>query len=294
MALEPRLREMIKFWMIPFTALALLSHFCNGAENLFGVFDFDLRGETHGEQIQRIEKIGYDGFAVVLNTPSALKTFEQRLAEQAKMKVIVGLFQVHCDTPEHLNRPHLKNVVKALAQHKAKLWLSINGPKDEEKIIRLIQEVADAAAEKNVTVSLYPHDNTAMETAEEALMMREKSGRQNLTISIHQCHEMRAGNTDRLADIIAKVGSHLDLVTICGSNIKMSKEEKNWDDAIKPLGEGDYDPKKFLRLLTDASFKGPVILHTYGLKKKPDSHYQTSFEIYQKMVAEITREKSSK
>jgi sugar phosphate isomerase/epimerase len=117
-----------------------------------------------------------------------------------------------------------------------------------------------------------------------------KAERPNLTISVHQCHEMRAGNTDRIDAVMTAVGPYMDIVTICGSDKKVNDKSKDWSDVIKPLGEGDYDPKEFLRALKRHKFQGPIILHTYGLMNKPASHYQTSFDLYQKMRAEVDAE----
>lgn len=273
------------------TAFILALCLSAGGENLFGVFDFDLRGETEAEKIRSLDDIGFDGFSVNVTNPKNLKLLKKRLKAKPDLKILAGLFHTSCETPKSLNRPHLKKVLPVLAKHDAKLWLIIRGPKDEAKLLPLITEVADEAAKHKVGVSLYPHDNTGMETAEEALALLKKADRENLTISLHQCHELRAGNIDRLPEVIAAIRPHLDLVTICGSDRKMAVPEKGWRDAIKPLGEGDYDPKDLLRDLKEADFQGPIILHTYGLKKKPATHWQTSFDLYQKMVTELSTEK---
>jgi hypothetical protein len=128
-----------------------------------------------------------------------------------------------------------------------------------------------------------PKDLTRLEAFQAA-------NRPNLGISIHQCHEMRGGNTDRLDAVMDAVAPYMDIATICGSDLKVNDNSKDWSDAIKPLGEGDYDPKVFLRALKRHNFKGPIILHTFGLEKKAASHYQTSFDLYQKMRAEVDAE----
>ncbi len=258
----------------------------------FGVFDFNLRGKTPAEQIHSLDGIGYDGITMQLNTPKSLATLEAYQAAKPDLTLLAAFVVIDYSKPESFNREHLKNVVKKLASMHAKLWLILGGPKgDEEKIVAIVREVADIAAAEKVGVSIYPHDKNAVECAEEALVILKKADRPNLTISLHQCHELRAGNIDRLDAVMDAVGPYIDIATICGSDRKMNDNVKgNWDDAIKPLGEGDYDPKEFLRVLKRHGFKGPIILHTFGLMKKPDSHYKTSFELYQKMKAEVAAE----
>ena len=262
------------------------------AANPFGVFDFDLRGKDPAEQIKSLDSIGYDGITMQLKTPKDLEKLEAYQKAKPDLKLFAALYQIDYSKPADFNRVHFRKVVKKLAAMDAKVWLIIGGPKGaDEEIVRLVREVADLAAAAKVGVSLYPHDNTALETAEETLAILKKAGRPNLTISVHQCHEMRAGNTDRIDAVMTTVGPYMDIVTICGSNKKVNDNSKDWSDAIKPLGEGDYDPKEFLRALKRHKFKGPIILHTFGLKDKPASHYRTSYDVYQKMRVEVDAEK---
>lgn len=261
------------------------------AGNPFGVFDFNLRGKDPAEQIHSLDGIGFDGIAMPLNSPADLARLQAYLAAKPDLKLFAGLVHLQADKPQAIPRAHLRLVAAKLAEMHAKLWLIVGGTKGADaNILAVITEVADIAAAANVGVSLYPHDNTAVETAEEALVYLKQANRPNLTISVHQCHEMRAGNTGRLDAVMDAVGRYMDIVTLCGSDKNVNDNSKDWSDAIKPLGEGDYDPKDFLRALRRHHFNGPVILHTFGLMDKPPSHYETSFKIYQKMKAEVDAE----
>lgn len=262
------------------------------ATNPLGVFDFNLRGKDPAEQIHSLDGIGYDGVTMSLKTPQDLAKLEAYQKAKPDLKLFAALYHTDYSKPADFNRDHFRKVVQKLAAMNAKVWLIIGGPKGaDDDIVRFVREVADLAAVGKVGVSLYPHDNTALETAEEALAILKKADRSNLTISVHQCHEMRAGNTDRIDAVMTAVGPYMDIVTICGSDRKVNDNSKDWSDAIKPLGEGDYDPKEFLRALKRHKFQGSIILHTFGLMNKPASHYQTSYNRYQKIRAEVDAEK---
>jgi sugar phosphate isomerase/epimerase len=273
------------------TTLFFATLLAANAANPFGLFDFNLRGKTPAEQIHSLDGIGFDGITLPLNAPKDLVKLEAYQKAKPDLKVFAALIHLDADKPEAISRPHLQAVAKKLATLDAKLWLIIGGTKGaDDKIQAVINEVADIAAAEKVGVSLYPHDNTAVETAEEALVYLKKANRPNITLSVHLCHEMRGGNTERLAEVVAAVRPHMDLVTLSGSDRKVNDNSKDWSDAIKPLGEGDFDPRVFLRILKKTDFQGPIILHTFGLMKKPDSHYQTSFTLYQKMRSEVDAE----
>jgi hypothetical protein len=81
----------------------------------------------------------------------------------------------------------------------------------------------------------------------------KKAKQTNLSISLYQCHELRAGNQARFDEVMAAVGPHVDIVMICGSDTRLNDNSEDRSDAIKPLGEGDYDPKEFLSILKKTS-----------------------------------------
>jgi sugar phosphate isomerase/epimerase len=261
------------------------------AANPFGVFDLSLLGKTPAEKIHSIDDCAFDGIAMWMNSPKDLEKFLAYQKAKPSTKLFAALLHLHADKPADVNREHLAKVAKKLAAENGKFWLIVSGSKSEEQqILTLIRSVAEIAAAEKVGLSLYPHDGHAIETAEEALVYLKKAALPNLTISVHQCHELRAGNIDRLDAVVKAVLPHLDLVTLCGSDRKTNDDSKDWSDAIKPLGEGDYDPKEFLRVLKKYNFQGPIILHTHGLTKKPASHHKTSFDLYQKMASEVNAE----
>ena len=258
------------------------------AKNPIGDFDFNLRGATPAEQIHSLDGIGFDGIAMPLNSPKDLERLDAYQKAAPDLRLFAGLVHLQADKPEAIPWDHVRKASARLAGMNAKMWLIIGGTKgNDAKIQTVINQAADIAAGDKVGVSLYPHDHTAVETAEEMLVYLKRADRPNLTISVHLCHEMRAGNKDRLDAVVAAVGPLMDIVTISGSDSVVNDNSTDWSDAIKPFGEGDFDPKIFLRVLKAAKFEGPIILHTFGLQKKPDGHYRKSFLLYQKMRAEV-------
>jgi sugar phosphate isomerase/epimerase len=261
------------------------------AASPFGVFDFDLRGATPAEKIHSIDDCAFDGIAMWMNSPKELEKFNAYQSAKPSTRLLAALLHLHADKPADFNRDHLAKVAKKLATEHGKFWLIISGdPNNEAQILTLIRNLADIAAAENVTLSLYPHDGHVMATAEQALGYLTKAARPNVTLSVHQCHELRAGNIDRLDAVVAAALPHLDMVTFCGSDRKTTPGAKDWSDAIKPLGEGDYDPKEFLRILKKYRYQGPIILHTFGLSNKPATHHKSSSNLYQKMAAEVAAE----
>ncbi len=270
-----------------FTAMAPAQD--RAAANPLGVFDFDFRGSTPADKIRSIETLGFCGISMFFNNENDIARLEQYQAADPDLNFIAGLFVNDHTTKLDLSR--LDKVIAKLAESDAILWLIMRGsPENEESVVRRIREISDRAAEEKVLVCLYPHDGDlhTYKTAEEALTYLEKANRPNLSLSVHLCHELRGGHGNRLAEVIKKVRPYLKLTSISGANHAVTPGDDDWSDTIKPLSEGDFDTTIFLRALKDANYRGPIILHTFGLAKKPADHHSESMRVYGSLWKKVT------
>ena len=253
-----------------------------------GVTDFDFRGKTPKEKIHTIDGVGFSGIAMFFKGGGDVARLDQYLKVRPNLKLIAGLYVN--DHTGRLNTNQLDQVIEKLAKMDATLWLIMKGKaSNEASVVKRIQEIADRAAKKKVPVCLYPHDGKVhtYTTAEEALVFLKKAKRKNLSLSVHLCHELRGGNAKRLDEVMATVKPYIKLVTISGANHKVTPNNPDWSDTIKPLSEGDFDTSIFLRELKKVGYNGPIILHTFGLQKKPANHYKESFKEYQELVKKL-------
>ena len=99
-----------------------------------------------------------------------------------------------------------------------------------------------------------------------------------------QRHEIRAGNGDRLIEIAAKIKPWLRRPSINGADIDSVNDVMGWKRGIQPLTMGDYDSSQLLEALKSIEYKGPVILHTWGLQKAAADHHHTSFKRFYEML----------
>jgi sugar phosphate isomerase/epimerase len=281
------------FLLLPFLSCQLLAQGnipTEGSANPLGVFDFDFRGRTPAEKIKSIGGLGFEGIAMFFNGDNDIAKLEKYQAADPDLRFIAGL--VVNNHTGRLNIPQMERLIAKLSETDATLWLIMKGsPDDEKSVVKRIREIADMAAKKKVPVCLYPHDGDVhtYKTAEDALVYLEKANRPNLSLSVHLCHELRGGNGKRLAEVITKVRPYLMLASISGANHEVTPGNPDWSDTIKPLSEGDFDTTVFLRALKNAGYEGSIILHTFGLSKKPSNYHAESIKAYRKLWEKIEK-----
>lgn len=289
---------------IPFIALLFLALTISplGAEGSsrsdypLGVFNFDFArlGADEAAQISTLKTIGYGGLVLKLSTQKQLDQLHQYQAAigDDPFNVYAGYVVYYFDKSADVQNAHIDNVIRSLKKSNAKLWVILRArkgqsPKDEvkpEQIVEFLRSVAKRTKAAGVELVIYPHYGAILESAEEALPYLKEVQNGNVFISLHLCHEIRAGNGERLNEIAAKIKPWLRLPSINGADIDSVNETFGWKRGIQPLTMGDYDSSKLLDALKSVDYKGPVILHTWGLQEAAADHHQTSYKRFYEML----------
>ncbi|MDA0348577.1 MAG: TIM barrel protein [Verrucomicrobia bacterium] len=264
-----------------------------------GVFNFDFArlGEDAASQISELKSIGYGGLVLNLTNPKELKTLEryQSVVGDDAFEVYAGYVVIAFEKDIAAQNAYLDNVIKALKKSDAKLWVILRvrgGQKVEGKqALDFLRSLAERTKAGGVELVIYPHwsggdprNVCLIESAEDAIPFVEAVDSDNLFISLHLCHEIKAGNGHRLNEVAANIKPWLRLPSINGADIDAVNEAEGWKRGIQPLTQGDYDSSQLLEALKSIGYKGPVILHTWGLQKAAADHHQTSFKRFQEMV----------
>ena len=260
-------------------------------------FDFARLGADEASQISELKSIGYEGLVLNLTNPKELKTLEQyqSVVGDDPFEVYAGYVVISFEKDLAAQNAYLDKVTKALKKSDAKLWviLRVRGEQKvkREQIVDFLRSAAERTKAGGVELVIYPHwsggnplNVCLIESAEDAIPFVEEIGSDNLFISLHLCHEIKAGNGDRLNEVAAKVKPWLRLPSINGADIDAVNEVAGWKRGIQPLNMGDYDSSQLLEALKSVDYEGPVVLHTWGLQKSAVDHHHTSFARFQEML----------
>ena len=178
-----------------------------------------------------------------------------------------------------------------LARMQAALWIVVDAndqsPATLTAAVTTLKTVAARCKAQGVQMVIYPHGGCAIDCAEGALAVLPRIGDPDVKISIHLCHELMKGNRDRMPQVVSNVASYLALASVNGADYDAQDHPNdNWASAIKPLDQGNYDPRPFLQAMATAGYSGPIELHTYNLPDpRVDDHFGRSLGRWQQWVA---------
>lgn len=166
--------------------------------------------------------------------------------------------------------------------------------KEESEAIAIFQQTADRLKGTGITLVIYPYVGTRVETAEQALTLAKKINRDNVGVTLQLIHEIKAGNSRRLPEIVGKAKGHLKLVVLCGAD--QPKEGDNpmqweWSRLIRPLGDGDLDVYGLVKAVEESGYRGPYGLICWGLKQPSREHLTKSMATWKKYFEKMGEER---
>lgn len=248
------------------------------ADQLFFVFD-NAFGDVPSleDQALLLKELGYAGICTrpKSSTPELLATFDRHgLGVLATYVTLSGKEKKVSD-----------GVVRHLELLKGRgtiVWLMLKDvDASDEEAVAIIQKVCDLAATNGLPVVLYAHVGCRTSTVRECDRLRELANRPGLGVSFSLCHFLRQNEDELLEDTIRSVAPNLKLVQINGAdNVPMS--ETNWDYLIKPLGEGDLDVGRVIKVLKEVGYTGPVNLQCYRVPPPARKHLEHSMKAWRK------------
>lgn len=263
-------------------------------ENLFFAYDFTLEDLSRAERADFLKENGYQGVLFPYGS-QAYKEYEEALKEINPDSFSIPAVYYHHKMGVENAEWRWQNIVNLLANKPTKLLFIVSNDGEKEinqvELQSLFERVADHADTLNVDVVIYPHHGTLINASADALPIVQKASRKNLSLSLHLCHELRAGNGEKLNEIVAQMVPYTTVATINGADFKSDPNKYQiWGDLIKPLYKGNFDAGIFLNALVANGYKGPIALHTYGLKESYEKHYPKSMEKWKILADKAARQ----
>jgi len=174
-----------------------------------------------------------------------------------------------------------REVIRAIAHQDIFLWVIV-GNKNKEATMQDAEEVlsdlVDYASQHGVRPAIYPHSYCLINSAEEALPLVKKLDKPDLSIVIHLCHEMRAGNTHRLREVLQVAAPYVSAMTLsgCDTEIDWTSRRTMTYSTIKPLDRGNFDWAEFLADADRAGIDVPIAFINFLMPEDPSDYLPRS------------------
>jgi sugar phosphate isomerase/epimerase len=243
----------------------------------------DATHQTAKEQVEMVKKLGYAGIGC---------TAGKGLAEMAEeldkngLRLFTVYLGVNIDPDQPKYGPELKETIEILRGRNAMLWLFVRSKQHkssttagDERAVEILREIADMAAEAKVRVALYPHTGFWIERVEDAVRVAQKVDRKNVGATFNLCHWLMVDDEKNAEPLIKSAMPHLFVVTINGAD----SGGKDWKTLIQTLDRGTFDIQRFLAILYDSGYSGPIGFQGYGIGGDAHDNLKRTIKAWRKL-----------
>ncbi len=233
------------------------------------------------EQVAAATEAGFAGLVLDVNKPAALANLPRHLAasQPPHLKKILAVF-VRIDFADPAaDTARYQEVVRQIAGQDIPLWIILGNKKptitQPEAEAALVAAVT-FAGKHGVRTALYPHSHCFISSAEQALPYVRKLNRPDFTVLLNLCHEMRAGNANRLADVVEACAPHISAVIISGADatVDMTSPRAMDRSTLRPLDQGAFDWANLIRLCDAAGVRVPVAFINFKINTNYGEDYR--------------------
>ncbi len=181
---------------------------------------------------------------------------------------------------------YLPGVLKQLSGSETMLWVSpsskkygLSDPAGDEAGVAMLQKICDLAQAENLDVSIYPHCNRWCERTDHCARLVKMAGRKNLGMTFNLYHWLKVEGPDNFESKAAAALPYMNCLTINGT--RPDAKDVKVEDAIMPLGEGDYDVEAFVKTFIQLGYKGPIGFQGYGIEGDIPAKLKKTIDVWE-------------
>ena len=129
-----------------------------------------------------------------------------------------------------------------------------------------VREATDIARQANVVLAFEPEMSNVVSSARKARRLLDEIGSPHLKVTIDPANLFPAGELPRMKEVLDEAFALLgkDMVLAHAKDLDHDGEAGH-----KPAGQGVLDYERYLRLLREYEFKGPLLLHGLTVAQVP-------------------------
>ena len=259
------------------------------AETPFFAMDTGISG-TPAEVAGVLNELGYMGLG---GSPQDAGEMAETL-KQNDLRLFNVYWVLKFDDRSPALSDSLRDCIDSLRGHDSALWIAVSEVRKDGQAAALssadgddiavskLREIAEYAATRDVSVSLYPHTNYWMQRFEDAIRLADKLDRNDVGITFNLCHWLKVEGERDPSELLARSVPRLSFVTLNGAD-RGDTRSMSWARLIQPLGSGSYDVGQLVETLHAIDYKGPIGLQAYGIKGDQRENLRRSMDAWKAM-----------
>lgn len=247
---------------------------------------------TPKEQVELLAALGCRGMSWCLINEKLWAQFPEVLRLLDTNKLDLAAVYVPHDIRQTMPDRRLMDLIRSLKGRKTLIWLGLTSTKDRPSsrdgdghAVKLVRQVADVAAAAGLGVSLYHHAGFWLERVGDAVRVAQLAERDNVGATLNLYHWLKVEGPGSMEPMMKVFVPHLSCVTINGSVSKASRVPV--EQAILPLGEGNYDVGVFVKTLVRLGYTGPIGLQGYGISGDVRGKLKRSVRVWRTLADSI-------
>ena len=224
-----------------------------------------------------VAELGFDGIEWQLDHLDELRHASEAVGTD--VFAAYGVLELSEEGATAARLAPLLTAMDALAGGPGQLWLAL---RHDRRSVRdaagdaaagsALTKLLEHATATNTTIALYPHHGCWLETTADALRLCTRLAHPRLGLCFNLCHFLRTGEERDPTAELARCKQQLFAVTLNGADL----DGTDWSTLIRPLGDGDFDLRRFLASLDAVGFTGPVGLQAFGITQPAREHLHRS------------------
>lgn len=249
-----------------------------GFYNRQGSYDFAARCEITKE-------LGFDATYLTLWSDAAWADVPKLETVREKYDLDVAAVYCQIDLTAPTAEAEVQRVLNLIATTNATRSVEIAlrsdrlSPSDaagDEIALALLTRLADAAAERDITLLLYPHALYWLERTSDAVRLCRAMDRPNVKVIFAAYHWYAVEGGPGLPEVLDDVAPFLGAVNICGSSIRPGA---HMGATLERLGDGELDAFDVLNQVRRVGFDGYVGLQGYSVQGDPYDNFRRSLAV---------------
>jgi len=141
-----------------------------------------------------------------------------------------------------------------------------DSPEAWRDMVGCVREAAGIAREKNVTLAFEPEVNNVVDSAKNARRLLDEVASPNLKVCIDCANVFHTGELPRMSEVLEET------IKLLGKDIVLAHAkdlDHDGDAGHLAAGKGKLDYDRYLKLLHEAGFRGPLLLHGLSESQVP-------------------------